>query len=61
MRLIENHKDQLIKHRDELRRQAREIRHSSAGLSGKKLRDAQARHRRLSQRITEINEEIQNS
>ncbi len=50
----------LIATRDELRDQARQIRRSSATLSGDALRATQDQHRRLMARITQLNEAIRN-
>lgn len=47
--------------RDELSAQARAIRTGSADLSGSALTEAQQTHRRIMQRITQLNDAIRNS
>jgi hypothetical protein len=50
----------MIAARDELRAQAREIRTGSADLSLFALAEAQQKHRRLMQRIAQMNDAIRN-
>ena len=47
--------------KSELIAQAREIRRGSAELSGEALQKAQAEHKRIMQRISQINEYLTNS
>lgn len=50
----------LTEARDYLRSQARQIRHTSAGLAGDALAATQEQHRALMARITQINDAIRN-
>lgn len=51
----------MIATRNELRAQAKAIRTGSGTLSGNSLTDAQREHRRLMQRISQMNDAIRNS
>lgn len=51
----------MIATRNELRAQAKAIRTGSDALSGDSLTDAQREHRRLMQRISQLNDAIRNS